>query len=70
MQFAFVLATSERGNKNICEQIGEYGENHGEATKGADLGDGSRTVSKKTDEKDCDLPLETIKDGVGREMLD
>src|SRR5436309_2817186 len=69
-QFVFVLATRESRNENVDEQIRQDGENHGETSKRSDFGDRRRVTPKETNQEHSDLTLETIKKGVGGQLLD
>src|SRR5260370_42378650 len=61
MQFSLVVTPGECGHENVCQQIHQDGENHGETSERSHFRDRSRGASKKTDQNHADLPLKTIK---------
>src|SRR5438132_12526119 len=68
-QFAFVVTSRKRRNKNIRQHIHEHGEDHGESSKRANFGDRGGLVPEKTNQEDGDLALETIKERVCSQAL-
>src|ERR1700730_2343020 len=61
MQFSLVVAPGECGHENVCQQIHQDSENHGETSERSHFRDRSRVAPKKTDQKHGDLSLKTIK---------
>jgi len=63
------MTAREGGHEDIGKKITDHGKDHGEPTERADFGHGTDTVREKANEKNRDLSLEAIEDGIGREVF-